>query len=134
MPRRRLLVLILLGFASGLPLFLTGSTLKAWMTDEQVSLGTIGLFSFVTLPYSLKVLWAPILDRYALPGLGRRRGWMMLMQLGLALALIQLARSQPRLDLYRMAWLSLAVALTSATFDIAVDAWRAEYRRYWQGR
>jgi PAT family beta-lactamase induction signal transducer AmpG len=126
MPRRRIVVLILLGFASGLPLFLTGSTLKLWLTDEGLSLGTIGLFSFVTLPYSLKVLWAPILDRYALPGLGRRRGWMMLMQLGLALALIQLARSQPRLDLYRMAWLSLAVALTSATFDIAVDAWRAE--------
>ena len=74
MPRRRLIVLLLLGFASGLPLFLTGSTLKAWMTDEGLSLGTIGLFSFVTLPYSLKVFWAPILDRYALPGLGRQIG------------------------------------------------------------
>ena len=126
MPRRRLVVLILLGFASGLPLFLTGSTLKAWMTDEQVSLGTIGLFSFVTLPYSLKVFWAPFLDRYALPGLGRRRGWMLLMQAGMALALVQLARSQPRVDLYRVALLALAVAFTSSTFDIAVDAWRAE--------
>jgi PAT family beta-lactamase induction signal transducer AmpG len=126
MPRRRLVVLILLGFASGLPLFLTGSTLKAWMTDEQVSLGTIGLFSFVTLPYSLKVFWAPFLDRYALPGLGRRRGWMLLMQAGMVLALIQLARSQPRVDLYRVALLALAVAFTSATFDVAVDAWRAE--------
>ena len=126
MPRRRLVVLILLGFASGLPLFLTGSTLKAWMTDEQVSLGTIGLFSFVTLPYSLKVFWAPFLDRYALPGLGRRRGWMLLMQAGMALALVQLAHSQPRVDLYRVALLALAVAFTSATFDVAVDAWRAE--------
>ena len=114
MPRRRLLVLILLGFASGLPLFLTGSTLKLWLTDEGLSLGTIGLFSFVTLPYSLKVFWAPFLDRYALPGLGRRRGWMMLMQLGMAVALFQLARSQPRLDLYRVAWLSLAVAITKS--------------------
>jgi len=126
MPRRRLIVLLLLGFASGLPLFLTGSTLKAWMTDEGLSLGTIGLFSFVTLPYSLKVFWAPILDRYALPGLGRRRGWMLLMQGLMVLALVLLARTQPRLDLMRVVWLALAVAFTSATFDIAVDAWRAE--------
>ncbi len=126
MPSRVLASLMLLGFASGLPLFLTGSTLKAWMTDEGLSLATIGLFSFVTLPYSLKVFWAPFLDRYALPGLGRRRGWMLLMQAGMAAALFLLARSQPRVDLYRVAVLALAVAITSATFDIAVDAWRAE--------
>jgi PAT family beta-lactamase induction signal transducer AmpG len=126
MPRRRLVVLVLLGFASGLPLFLTGSTLKAWMTDEGLSLATIGLFSFVTLPYSLKVFWAPFLDRYALPGLGRRRGWMLAMQAGMALALVLLAWSQPRLGLLRVVLLALAVAVTSATFDIAVDAWRAE--------
>ena len=119
MPRRRLLVLILLGFASGLPLYLTGSTLKAWMTDEGLSLGTIGLFSFVTLPYSLKVFWAPLLDRYALPGLGRRRGWMALMQLGMAVALVLLGFAQPHLDLSRVVLLALAVAFTSATFDIA---------------
>jgi len=123
---RQLITLLLLGFASGLPLFLTGSTLKAWMTDEGLSLATIGLFSFVTLPYSLKVFWAPFLDRYALPGLGRRRGWMLAMQGCMALALVLLARTQPHLDLYRVAVLALAVAVTSATFDIAVDAWRAE--------
>ncbi|WP_257306434.1 AmpG family muropeptide MFS transporter [Geothrix campi] len=126
MKPRQLTTLILLGFASGLPLFLTGSTLKAWMTDEGLSLATIGLFSFVTLPYSLKVLWAPFLDRFALPGLGRRRGWMLLMQLGMALALGLLAVTQPNLDLMRVVILALAVAVTSATFDIAVDAWRAE--------
>ena len=126
MSSRRLVVLILLGFASGLPLFLTGSTLKAWMTDEGLSLGTIGLFSFVTLPYSLKVLWAPFLDRYALPGLGRRRGWLLAMQGAMALALVLLARTQPHLDLLRVVVLALAVAVASATFDIAVDAWRAE--------
>jgi PAT family beta-lactamase induction signal transducer AmpG len=126
MPFRRLVVLILLGFASGLPLFLTGSTLKAWMTDEGLSLGTIGLFSFVTLPYSLKVFWAPFLDRYALPGLGRRRGWMLATQGAMAGALVLLARTQPRLDLLRVVILALAVAVASATFDIAVDAWRAE--------
>ena len=126
MPPRRLLVLILLGFASGLPLFLTGSTLKAWMTDEGLSLGTIGLFSFVTLPYSLKVFWAPLVDRYALPGLGRRRGWMLATQAAMAMALVLLARSEPHLDLLRVVILALAVAVASATFDIAVDAWRAE--------
>ena len=126
MPRRRLVVLILLGFASGLPLYLTGSTLKAWMTDEGLSLATIGLFSFVTLPYSLKVFWAPFLDRFALPVLGRRRGWMLAMQGAMALALVLLARSQPHLGLLRVVLLALAVAVTSATFDIAVDAWRAE--------
>jgi len=123
---RHVLVLLLLGFASGLPLYLTGSTLKAWMTDEGLSLATIGLFSFVTLPYSLKVFWAPFLDRYALPGLGRRRGWMLLMQAGTVVALVALAMAQPRLGLLPVAILALAVAFTSATFDIAVDAWRAE--------
>lgn len=126
MPPRRLLVLLLLGFASGLPLFLTGSTLKAWMTDEKWSLVSIGLLSFVTLPYSLKVFWAPFLDRYALPGLGRRRGWMLLMQGLMVLALVLLARTQASLSMMRVIWLALAVAFTSATFDIAVDAWRAE--------
>jgi PAT family beta-lactamase induction signal transducer AmpG len=126
MPRRRILVLVLLGFASGLPLFLTGSTLKAWMTDSQWSLVSIGLLSFVTLPYSLKVFWAPLLDRYALPGLGRRRGWMLLMQVLMVLALVLLARTNARMSMMRVIWLGLAVAFTSATFDIAVDAWRAE--------
>ncbi len=126
MPPRRLASLVLLGFASGLPLFLTGSTLKAWMTDEGLSLATIGLFSFVTLPYSLKVFWAPFLDRFALPGLGRRRGWMLATQGAMAMALVLLARTQPHLDLLRVVILALAVAVASATFDIAVDAWRAE--------
>jgi PAT family beta-lactamase induction signal transducer AmpG len=126
MKPRQYAVLLLLGFASGLPLFLTGSTLKAWMTDEGLSLATIGLFSFVTLPYSLKVFWAPFLDRYALPGFGRRRGWMLAMQAAMAVALALLALSEPHLDLLRVVILALAVAVTSATFDIAVDAWRAE--------
>lgn len=127
MSPRLLASLLLLGFASGLPLFLTGSTLKAWMTDEGLSLATIGLFSFVTLPYSLKVFWAPFLDRFTLlPGLGRRRGWLLVMQGGMAVALAWLAVSQPHLDILRVVVLALAVAFTSATFDIAVDAWRAE--------
>lgn len=120
------LVLCLLGFASGLPLFLTGSTLKAWMTSEGLSLKAIGAFSLVTLPYSLKVLWAPFLDRYGLPGLGRRRGWMLLMQAGLVAVLAALALRNPHMGLFPIALLAIGVAFTSATFDIAVDAWRAE--------
>lgn len=118
--------LLFLGFASGLPLFLTGSTLKAWMTQEGLNLKTIGAFSLVTLPYSLKVFWAPLLDRYALPGLGRRRGWMVATQAGMVLCLGALALQEPHGGLLPIALLALAVALTSATFDIAVDAWRAE--------
>ena len=126
MKPRQYFTLILLGFASGLPLFLTGSTLKGWMTDEKVSLETIGLFSFVTLPYSLKVFWAPFVDRYAPPLFGRRRGWMLLMQAGMAVALWLMAGRDPHLGLWPIAGLALAIAFTSATFDIAVDAWRAE--------
>ena len=126
MKPRQYFTLILLGFASGLPLFLTGSTLKGWMTDEKVSLETIGLFSFVTLPYSLKVFWAPFVDRYAPPLFGRRRGWMLLMQAGMAVALWMMAGRDPHLGLWPIAGLALAIAFTSATFDIAVDAWRAE--------
>ena len=123
---RRFLVLLLLGFASGLPLFLTGSTLKAWMTSEGLNLKVIGAFSFVTLPYSLKVFWAPLVDRFGLPLLGRRRGWMLAMQVGMALALAALAARDPHLGLFPVVLLALAVAVTSATFDIAVDAWRVE--------
>lgn len=118
--------LLFLGFASGLPLFLTGSTLKAWMTQEGLNLKTIGAFSLVTLPYSLKVFWAPLLDRFALPGLGRRRGWMVAAQAVMALALGALALREPHAGLLSVALLALVVAITSATFDIAVDAWRAE--------
>lgn len=118
--------LLLLGFASGLPLYLTGSTLKAWLTDEQLSLHAIGLFSYVTLPYSLKVFWAPFLDRFGFPFLGRRRGWMLAMQLGMATVLGALAFRHPALSVGPIVALAAALAFTSATFDIAVDAWRAE--------
>lgn len=126
MPPRRLSALVLLGFASGLPLYLTGSTLKAWMTEEGLDLRTIGIFSLVTLPYSLKFLWAPVLDRYVPPLLGRRRGWLLLAQGALAACLAILALSDPRISLLRVALLAVAVAFASASQDIATDAWRAE--------
>ena len=80
---RKMAALTLIGFSSGLPLYLTSRTLQAWMTVEQVDLGAIGLFSLVGLPYSLKFIWSPLLDRFAVPILGRRRGWLIILQIGL---------------------------------------------------
>lgn len=126
LPLRTWVSLLCLGFASGLPLFLTGSTLKAWITDAGFSLTAIGAFSYVTLPYSLKVLWAPLLDRFAFPGLGRRRGWMVATQLAMALCLGLLALRDPHAGLLPIVLLAVGVAFTSTTFDTAVDAWRVE--------
>ena len=91
----RMLVALLMGFSSGLPLLLTGSVLQAWMTDEGVDLGTIGLFALVGLPYTLKFLWAPLMDRFSLPLLGRRRGWLILVQLLLMVSIAALGWTQP---------------------------------------
>jgi len=117
---------VLLGFASGLPLILTDSTLKVWIQDAGVPIQTIGFFSLVQLPYNLKFLWAPLLDRYAPPLFGRRRGWMVLTQILLVLGLAALAFADPRGGLRQMAALAFGVAFLSATQDIASDAWRTE--------
>jgi len=118
--------LLLLGFASGLPLILTDSTLKVWIQDAGVPLQTIGFFSLVQLPYNLKFLWAPLLDRYVPPFLGRRRGWLILTQVFLVLALAALAFADPQGHLSLMAALAFGVAFLSASQDIASDAWRTE--------
>ena len=91
----RMLVALLMGFSSGLPLLLTGSVLQAWMTDEGVDLGTIGLFALVGLPYTLKFLWAPLTDRFGVPLLGRRRGWLLAVQVLLMVAIAALGWTQP---------------------------------------
>lgn len=121
--------LLLLGFASGLPLFLTSRTLQAWMTQEGVDLGTIGLFSLVALPYSLKFLWSPILDRYIPPflgALGRRRSWLVLTQMALVLAVAAMAFQQPKQTLQLLAMNALLIAFLSASQDIAFDAYRVD--------
>ena len=87
----RLLAVTLLGFASGLPLALTGQAMQAWLTADGIDLATIGFLSLVGLPYTFKFLWAPLMDRLDLPGLGRRRGWLVLTQLALAGALLALS-------------------------------------------
>src|ERR1700741_4696741 len=92
---RRLGVVTLLGFASGLPLALTGQALQAWLSVDGIDVATIGFMSLVGLPYTLKFLWAPLLDRFELPWLGRRRGWLVLTQLLLAAALLALSTTQP---------------------------------------
>jgi PAT family beta-lactamase induction signal transducer AmpG len=123
---RRMLVALIMGFACGLPLLLTLSLLQAWMTEAGVDLTTIGLMTLVGLPYTLKFLWAPLFDRYTLPFLGRRRGWLLIAQLALMAALVQLGRSQPTTHPELLAAAALAVAFFSASQDIVVDAYRRE--------
>ncbi|WP_448526889.1 AmpG family muropeptide MFS transporter [Parathermosynechococcus lividus] len=123
---RKMAALLLLGFSSGLPLFLTSRTLQAWMTVEGVDLTAIGLFSLVGLPYSLKFLWSPLLDRYTLPFLGRRRGWLLLIQGLLLVAIALMGLQNPSASLRLLAMNALAIAFLSASQDIAVDAYRAD--------
>ncbi|MCP3870186.1 MAG: AmpG family muropeptide MFS transporter [Gammaproteobacteria bacterium] len=122
----RMLVAAMMGFASGLPLLLTGAVLQAWMKEDGVDLGTIGLFALVGLPYTLKFLWAPLLDRYTPAFLGRRRGWMLMFQLALIASLLILAASSPQLNPYGVAFAALLVTFFSASQDIVIDAYRRE--------
>lgn len=126
---RRVAPLLALGFASGLPLALTGGTLQAWATVEQVSLQQIGFLTLVGTAYTLKFLWAPLIDRYAPPLLGRRRGWMLLMQVLLALGMMWMGMLSPSQNLFPLALLAVAVAFCSATQDIAFDAYRSDALR-----
>ncbi|MEA3242019.1 MAG: AmpG family muropeptide MFS transporter [Pseudomonadota bacterium] len=122
----RMLVALLMGFSSGLPLLLTGSVLQAWMTDEGVDLGTIGLFALVGLPYTLKFLWAPLTDRYCFPFFGRRRGWLITIQLALALSIAGLGWTQPAQTPFTVAVVAWLLAFFSASQDIVIDAYRRE--------
>ncbi|RMH70194.1 MAG: MFS transporter [Gemmatimonadetes bacterium] len=123
---RKMAALLLLGFSSGLPLLLTNKTVQAWMTFEGVDLGTVGLFSLVGLPYSLKFIWAPLLDRYVPPFLGRRRGWLAITQVGLMIALATMALHDPTVALQMLALNTVIIAFLSASQDIAVDAYRTD--------
>jgi PAT family beta-lactamase induction signal transducer AmpG len=123
----RMLVALLMGFSSGLPLLLTGSVLQAWMTEAGVDLGTIGLFALVGLPYTLKFLWAPLLDRFTLSAsLGRRRGWLLLIQLILMLLIAGLGFTNPAHGAVAAAVVAFSVAFFSASQDIVIDAYRRE--------
>ena len=124
--RRLLLTLALFGFASGLPLALTGSTLQAWLTQAGVEVKTLGALTLVGLPYTFKFLWAPLVDRFPLSRRSRRRGWLVATQFMLALACLALAYSDPATELSRIVAVALLIACASATQDIAADAYRAE--------
>ena len=122
----RLLAVLLLGFSSGLPLALSGATLQAWMKTENIDLTVIGLFSLVGLPYALKFLWAPLMDRFVPPFLGRRRGWMLVTQLALVVAIAAMAFSSPTKMPGLTAALAVMVAFFSASQDIVIDAYRTD--------
>jgi len=128
--QRRVLIVLLLGFSSGLPLALSGSTLQVWMRESGVDLGTIGLFALVGTPYTLKFLWAPLVDALHVPfftrAFGRRRGWLVCSQLLLIAAILLLALTDPARSPLFVALGALLVAATSSTQDIVVDAFRVE--------
>ena len=123
---RRMAICVFTGFSSGLPLYLLLNLLPAWLFSEGVSLRDIGAMALIQLPYTWKFLWSPLLDRYALPGLGRRRGWMLATQLGLFCAIAGLGQLSPRLDLQAIIALAALLAFLSASQDIAIDAFRRE--------
>lgn len=126
----RVVIVLLLGFASGLPLLLTLSTLTFWLAEAQVDKAAIGLFALVGLPYTWKFAWSPIIDRVPLPPLttwlGRRRGWLLFVQILLVLAIIGLGGSDPAAGLGRMALFAGLVAFLSASQDIVIDAYRVD--------
>lgn len=126
---RRVAVVFLLGFASGLPLALTGGTLQAWMTVSGVDIVTIGIFTLVGIPYTWKFLWAPFMDRYVPPFLGRRRGWIVVMQLSLMFAIATMGALNPAAAPWALAGLAIIAAFASSSQDIVIDAYRTELLR-----
>jgi len=122
----RLAVVLVLGFASGLPLALTGQAMQAWLSMEGLDVATIGFLSLVGLPYTFKFLWAPLMDRFDLPWLGRRRGWLVLTQAALGATLLLLAATSPSGATRAFALLAVAVAFLSASQDVVIDAYRTD--------
>jgi len=122
----RMLVALLMGFSCGLPLLLTISVLQAWMKEEGVDLTVIGMMALVGIPYTLKFLWAPFLDRFTLPFLGRRRGWLLVAQLALIFSIAGLGFTDPGKNPWIVAFAAFLVTFFSASQDIVVDAYRRE--------
>lgn len=123
---RRMLVAFIMGFSCGLPLLLTITVLQAWMKEAGVDLTLIGIMALVGVPYTVKFLWAPLMDRYTLPFLGRRRGWLLVSQTGLMLAIAALGASDPKDHPWLLAVAAFIVTFFSASQDIVVDAYRRE--------
>lgn len=118
--------MLLQGFSAGIPLALTGTTLQAWMKDQHIDITVIGLFSLVGLPYAFKFVWSPLLDRFSLPWLGHRRGWLLVAQLILAAAIAGMGLCSPAAAPGVLGLMALIVAFASASQDILIDAYRVE--------
>jgi PAT family beta-lactamase induction signal transducer AmpG len=123
---KRMIVASIMGFSCGLPLLLTLDVLKVWMKEEGIDLTVIGLINLAQIPYTWKFLWAPLMDRYTMPFLGRRRGWILIAQLALVGSITGLGFSNPANHFWMMVIMAMLVALFSATQDIVVDAYRRE--------
>ena len=123
---RRMLTCVFIGFTSGMPLYVLTQLVPAWLRSNEVDLATIGLFALVTLPYTWKFLWSPLLDRFTLPFLGRRRGWALVTQLALLAAIGTLGMFDPRESLQAIIVVVFLVSLFSASQDIVIDAYRRE--------
>jgi PAT family beta-lactamase induction signal transducer AmpG len=123
---RKMLTCVFLGFSSGLPLYVLISLVPAWLRTNDVNLATIGLFALIGLPYTWKFLWSPLMDRYKLPFLGRRRGWTVLTQLMLLLSIGMLGQFDPSISLQMIVGIVFVVALFGASQDIVIDAYRRE--------
>ncbi len=123
---RRMLICVFTGFASGLPLYVLITLVPAWLRSEGQSLKDIGLFALIGFPYTWKFLWAPIMDRFVLPFLGRRRGWMLVSQICLLFSIGAFGLFKPEQNLWAIAYLAALVAIFSASQDIVIDAYRRE--------
>jgi len=123
---RRMLICIFTGFSSGLPLYLLINLVPAWLKSEGADLKQIGLFALIGLPYTWKFLWSPLVDRFAIPLLGRRRGWMFVTHVALVASIAAMGFLRPQTDIWTIAYVAAAVAFFSATLDIAIDAFRRE--------
>ncbi len=123
---RRLLVTMLLGFSSGLPLALSGGTLQAWLADVDIDIRSIGFVSLLGLPYTLKFIWSPLMDRFVPPYLGRRRGWLLITQLLLIVLIVLIGMLSPHEELNLILLLAFCLAFVSASQDIGVDAYRTD--------
>src|SRR5512134_381534 len=126
----RVIAMLFLGFSAGLPFMLVFATLSAWLREVGIDRATIGMLSWVGIAYTIKFFWAPVVDRLPLPVLhrllGRRRSWMLIAQVGIAIGLLNMAQMSPVGHLAALAALALLVAFCSATQDISIDAWRIE--------
>ena len=123
---RNISILLFLGFSSGLPLVLTSSTLQAWMAVDGVDIKAIGIFALVGLPYAMKFLWSPLMDRYVPPLLGRRRGWLIITQILIMIGIAVLSLNSPKESLWLIGVIALMIAFASASQDIVADAYRTD--------